>query len=118
LGFVRWVFAGSVPFRLFAAVGGECESWCFFRGYSVVPSALDKPSYLEPNGNSLQNPIGGRSEKTGGGVRIGAENRQTDVENTKQAYLQPISGSLQKPIEDLSLLTQKHAKPHPPPKQR
>jgi hypothetical protein len=46
LGFVCWFFAGSVPFRgLFAAVGGECESKCFFRGYSVVPSALVKPSY-------------------------------------------------------------------------
>jgi hypothetical protein len=62
LGFVCWFFAGSVPFRLgFASVGVGARGWCFLRGYSVLPSALDKPSYLEPNSSYMQKPIGGLS---------------------------------------------------------
>jgi hypothetical protein len=62
LGFARWVLQGACRLEgLFAAVGGECESWCFLRGYSVLPSALDKPSGLEPNSSYMQKPIWGRS---------------------------------------------------------
>jgi hypothetical protein len=60
----------------------------FFRGYSDEPSAQEPQAYLEPNRNRMQ-------ETRRGGVSIGAENRQTDVET---AYLQPNSQSMQKPI--------------------
>jgi hypothetical protein len=33
----------------------------FFRGYSDEPSAQENTAYLEPNSQSMQKPIGGRS---------------------------------------------------------
>jgi hypothetical protein len=62
-------------------VGGERESQLLSILAFLVPPQRAVAAYLDPNRNSLQEPRGGRSEKTGGGVRIGAENNQTDVEN-------------------------------------
>jgi hypothetical protein len=69
------------------AVGGERDRVSLAVLAFLVPPQRAANAYLEPNRNSLQKTIGGRQEMTGGGVAIGAETRQTDVEN---AYLQPI----------------------------
>jgi hypothetical protein len=93
-------------------VGGERERVSLAVLAFLVPPQRAVTAYLEPNRNSLQEPVGGRSETTGGGVPIDAETRQTDVENV---YLEPIRGSLQKPIGGLSLLTLEPAKTMLPP---
>jgi hypothetical protein len=80
-------------------VGGERDRVSIAVLAFLVPPHRAVTAYLDPNSQSMQKTRGGRSEKTGGGFRIGAERRQTDVEN---AYLEPIRDSMQKPIGGLS----------------
>jgi hypothetical protein len=58
-------------------LGGEAQRGSRYRssGYAKA-HCIGRPSYLEPNRNSLQEPIGGRSENDGGGVTIGVFRRQ------------------------------------------
>ena len=73
-------------------------------GYSEEAHCTGKtPSYLEPISQSMHRTIeeGVCPRKIEDRSRIGAFRSQWHVEKPRQAYLQPISGSMLKPIEGL-----------------
>jgi hypothetical protein len=72
-------------------------------GYSEKAQCTGMPSYLEPISQSMHRTIeeGVCPKKIEDRSHIDAFRSQWHVEKPRQAYLQPISGPMQKPIEGL-----------------
>jgi hypothetical protein len=86
-------------------MGGESQRVIFsvFSGYSSQAQCTGKPSYLEPNSQSMQKNrrrgLSATAKNEGVGSLLAFSTTKTMLKN--QAYLEPNRNSLQKPIEGL-----------------